>query len=323
MGKDLYLILGATGALGSRIAAHLSADGRSTFLVGRRERPLRALAASLSHCVGTRVLDVTDASASTLLGDLHCIEADRLVIVETVIDKGSSRTMRASLAGATEIVKQLCYEARAVDRPVWIVAANSIAARACWPYTTSYAIAKRRQAIAYQRLGAPVAIVYLPILFGSGIPNPHLIDRMFSRYFDFDVYACSFDVAATLLSMLSIDPFPLSNNALEVGVLTLSCSLQELRGLSIVTSPTWLARMGAIPIALIGHTVLRADPAWQRLAAYACRYMSPIHLRRTRDHHQRPRPEELPNEGICIERDGVMIYLGDSCVADVRGLPKK
>ncbi len=71
-----YLILGATGGIGSALARKLAASGATLFLVGRREDALAALATEL----GARyaVADATDFAEVDRVTDLAVTAAGRL-----------------------------------------------------------------------------------------------------------------------------------------------------------------------------------------------------------------------------------------------------
>src|SRR5437868_8098370 len=148
MNNDLYVVLGATGEVGSRVAALLSAEGRRMLLVGRRETALRDLAGRLYGSVTAHVVDVTTERPSDFWNTISSLSFDRLRIVETIIDKTSSRNIRKSLTFAASFVNQLSRDATVSGHSVWVVTANSIAAHARWPYTTTYSSAKQDQVIA-------------------------------------------------------------------------------------------------------------------------------------------------------------------------------
>ena len=63
-----YLILGASGGIGSALARRLAADGGTLMLVGRREEPLAALASELGAHYATA--DVTDFAEVDRVADL-------------------------------------------------------------------------------------------------------------------------------------------------------------------------------------------------------------------------------------------------------------
>jgi NADP-dependent 3-hydroxy acid dehydrogenase YdfG len=162
MADDLTVLLGASGALGRRIALGLGGRRSSLLLVGRTHTRLRELAARLPGSAAVCALDITAGDIEPLLGIIERCPSPlrRLVIVDAVLDKTSTRAMRRSLRGAVRVVEALVSWGRQQDHEVFVVGANSVAAHARWPNSTTYGRLKGQQAAAYRASAAPAAIVY-------------------------------------------------------------------------------------------------------------------------------------------------------------------
>lgn len=321
MGRDLYLILGASGRLGSRVARRIAAEGGTLLLAGRREEALRALADDLPGPVRTVACDVASADTGHLPEAVLQTEADRVVVVDAVVDKASTGAMRVSLDGAARAAGEVCACARRAGLAVRVVSAGSIAAYARWPYSSSYARAKHRQLAAYRALGVPASVVLLPHLYDPGeAPHPAISDRVLWRLYDQQVQACSFGVAACILAALALAGVDHSGT---VRVLTQEHSLLSLRGLRRTPGSQTLAWAAAVPVILAGRTVLRARPNWQRRAAYAALLLTPKHLRGAWDHHRPPETGTLLKAPPDLERYGIRLHLTDPGLADVRAVQQQ
>ena len=298
MTQDLTVLLGASGGLGHRIALRLGAVRRRLVLVGRTRARLQDLADQLPCAAAVCALDVAAADALELVS---CIEAwadppQRLTIIDTVLDKASTRAMRRSLLGAVRVVDGLVTWGDRRGHELIVVSANSIAAHARWPASTTYGRLKRCQARAYSAMPVRSSVVYLPYLHDGGSPGASTLDQLLWPYFDFPVRACSFDLAADLLSAVaSSEPLTGDDRALEVQLVTRDYRLIELRGLTPGRPPRIVAALAAAPIALLGKSLCRSSPAWQRRPAYACRFLTPGKFRDARDHHRL-----LPDERATI-----------------------
>jgi hypothetical protein len=296
MAQDLFVLLGASGEIGHRVAVRLGERRASVLLVGRSRDRLQGVADGLPDAALAHEMDVATDDMSTLLAELQRISpvVGRVIIIDAVVDKASARAMRRSLLGVARVVEELVAWSRRRPHGVLVLSANSIAAHAHWPYHTSYGRLKRRQALAYKALGVPVAVVYLPFLFdyNHGPSGTSLADQLLWPYFDFGVRACTYDLAADVLSALATSDPLRSGGAIDVELQTGSHSLLQLRGLTPNRPGRLVAVLAAVPVALLGRSLLRSSPAWQRRAAYACLFMTPGRLRKDRDHHRPLEVEE-------------------------------
>jgi hypothetical protein len=252
-------------------------------------RPAQELAARLPGSAAVCALDIAAGDIEPLLCVIERCPSPlrRLVIIDAVLDKTSTRAMRRSLRGTIRAVEALVTWGRQQDHEVLIVSANSVAAHARWPNSTTYGRLKSHQAEAYRASAAPAAIVYLPFLYNGQSPAASTLDQLLWPFFDFRVRACSYDDAAELLCAVATwDPPPDGSGAVDVEVATRDHRLLELRGLAPGRPTRVIGRLAALPIALLGKSLLRSSPAWQRRSAYACRLLTPERLRDARDHHR-------------------------------------
>lgn len=278
---ELVVVLGASGRIGADVSLRLASTGSRLFLVGRDQDRLAALVAQ----TGAQAVpfDATCDDPATLWASILTTQPCRLTIVETVLDRSSSRAMRRSIDAVTSLVHRLCDEAGTASVPARLVAATSVAALALAPYATDYGRAKRRQEARYRALPVPAALVRLPILHAPQAPVASRTDRLLWWCYDFSVRTCSYGAAAeAIATAVRAGPGPTH----EVGPPTQERSLLALRGLTRRPHAFLLRCSLAVPVCVLGRVLRRADPHWQRRAAYAALTLTPHGLRSRVDHHQ-------------------------------------
>jgi NAD(P)-dependent dehydrogenase (short-subunit alcohol dehydrogenase family) len=281
-GRRLAVVLGASGALGSGVAFALADRGWPLLLVARDI----ARARSATHAVQADAVayDVLQRHPDDLVAAVIRTGADRLLVVDAIVDKRSARAMRKSLNGATSTTTRLCRRLATGGADLLLIGCGSTASVARFPYRTTYGRVKHRQAVTYLGLGLSAAVVYLPTLVGAGIGRPALVDRLLWPLADFAVHACSVEQAAASIAAFAENP----GAAAQLDLPTEQRGLLALRQVTPSRTPRWLATVAAPLVAMLGHSILRNDPAWQRRASYSLLHLTPPRLRQTVDHHRLP-----------------------------------
>ena len=131
-----YLILGASGGIGSALARRLAADGGTLMLVGRREEPLATLASQLGAYYASadvtdfaevdRVADLAQAMIGRLDGVANCVGS--LILKPAHLTKAEEfqATIAANLTTAFGTVRSA---ARVMTNGGSVVLCSSAAAR--------------------------------------------------------------------------------------------------------------------------------------------------------------------------------------------------
>ena len=188
--------------------------------------------------------------------------------------------MRASIEGAMRTVAELCQRLTRLGAEVSVIGCGTTASQARYPYRTTYGRAKQRQAATYLNLGVPAAVVHLPMLLGTRTRPPARLDRLLWPLFDFPVFTCAVTNAAAAIAALAD-----ATGSPELVLQVERANLKKLREIEPGWSSRWVAMAAAPIVAALGHTILRNDPAWQRLASYAFLHLTPPAVRRKADHH--------------------------------------
>jgi len=131
-----YLILGASGGIGSALARKLGSTGASLFLVGRREEPLAALATELGARYATadaadfaevdRVTDLASEQLGPLNGVANCVGSLMLKPAHLTKVEEFQATIAANLTTAFATVRSA---ARVMTNGGSVVLCSSAAAR--------------------------------------------------------------------------------------------------------------------------------------------------------------------------------------------------
>lgn len=279
--RRLAVILGATGTLGSAVTRALAEQGWPLLLVARDAT--RARSATGSPGASAVAHDVVRHDPEALVAAVARQDVSRLLIIDAILDKRTTRTMRQSLSAATTTAASLGSRLANAGAQVLLIACGSTASIARFPYRTTYGRAKHGQAAAYLRLGLPAAVIHLPTVLGADSGRPARVDRLLWPLADFTVHACTVEQAAAALAALAANP-----NEAQTGLPVEQRNLLTLRHITRSRTPRWLTTVAAPLVAMLGHSILRNDPAWQRRASYALLHLMPPRLRRSVDHHQRP-----------------------------------
>ena len=106
-----YLIIGATGSVGSNLAEQLYASGKEIHLVGRDEIRIKTLAEKLNSSYS--IIDVLDedfvnkikSDISDIKGIAYCVGSIDLKPLRTVTENDFNRCMKLNLYSAVELIK--------------------------------------------------------------------------------------------------------------------------------------------------------------------------------------------------------------------------
>jgi NAD(P)-dependent dehydrogenase (short-subunit alcohol dehydrogenase family) len=147
------VITGATGAIGSALAAILHARGDSLLLCGRDAAKLGSLNASLEGAHNTLVADLATADGLTLLqakaadlgmmeGVAHCVGSTVVRPLHLTSEKDWHDQIATNATSAFHVLKWFVLQATKAQRPAVAVMTSSVVAEAGFANHEAIAAAK-------------------------------------------------------------------------------------------------------------------------------------------------------------------------------------
>lgn len=144
-----FIVIGATGGVGSALCRRLSAAGHTIHAIGRDGAKLAALAAETG---GTHaVADVTDRSAldaaikaagPAVAGLAYCVGTITLKPVTRITDEDVERDVRLNVLGALHAVQAALPQMKANPTPASVVLFSTVAVQQGFANHASIGIAK-------------------------------------------------------------------------------------------------------------------------------------------------------------------------------------
>ena len=278
-GRDVIVVLGASGWLGEHVVAEALERASWAILAAGRDR------SRLPH--GPNVepveLDVTTSDNEALLARVLAHRPRRVCVVDAVLDKRTTNTMRESVDHAQRFVAKLAADMSAAGVDVRVVVAGSTAAFASAPLSHAYGRAKADQLRRYASLPVDTLVVVLPTLTGRATAPASLLDRLLPSASRLTVTVCSVEAAARCVAACA--ELGTAAPGAELAAASRVVRLAELRGFARRRAAGPMSVL-LLPVVLaLRFTVGRASPTWARRSSHALLAAMPAHVRARVDHH--------------------------------------
>ncbi len=109
--SEKYLIVGATGSIGSSLAAQLNESGKEVHLVGRDENQTKSLSEklnseySIADVLDDRFVDKIKASIDDVKGIAYCVGSIDLKPLKSASESDFNKCMKLNLYSAIDLIK--------------------------------------------------------------------------------------------------------------------------------------------------------------------------------------------------------------------------